>query len=403
MHHVVANLEALEGDGIITAQSAQIMRQRSRETMVMLGINTILCGGILAATAGLIFWLASAMSVAVTGTLFLVAGLFVLLSGKDNIRMFGNAATLIGAGMLVGGAGIELADKYADIAGIAMAAIGALVAIGFGYLKKYRSEKIGFVAGAVFLMGVALHLCGIYFALDHLNMSGSIVSLAHLYAAIIIALAGWFVNIRFITALAIVPFAQMLDTSTSYFHAAYVFYSPESTFSILQMVPVVLGGYLLAYRMNDRDARHSRILATMAFIVANMCALVGSLWGDVVGSNLWGPLRADFNNRREWREAHDAFNETAFNISADTYSIVWALVLVALVFIAAHRNNRALFNTALTFGAIHAYTQMFENFADEPLAWVIGGLAAIPLAWGLWRANQWFTTKDEPIPTIASA
>lgn len=393
--HVVANLSALESDGIINADTSRVLRQRSRETMVMLGINVILCGGILAATAGLIFWLASAMSVAITGTVFLVAGLFVLLNGKDTYRMFGNAASLIGAGMLVGGAGLELVDKYPDQASLIMAGLGALVALVFGYLSRQYASKVGFVAGAAFLMGIALHLAGLYFALEHYGVNGITVSLSHLYAAILIAFAGWFVDVRLVTALAIVLFAQVLDTSTSYFHAAYVFYSPESTFSILQMIPVVVGGYLLAYGMNDRSARHSRILATMAFIVANLCALVGSLWGDVVGSHIWGPLRREFDDWQEWRDASDAFKEMTLTISSDIYSIVWAIALVALVFVAAHRNNRALFNTALTFGGIHVYTQLFESFADEPLAWVIGGLAAIPLAWGLWRANQWFTNKDD--------
>lgn len=393
--HVVANLTALESDGIITADASRVMRERSRETMVMLGINAILCGGILAATAGLVFWLASALSVAITGMVFLTAGLFVLLNGKDTYRMFGNAATLIGAGMLVGGAGLELADKYPDQAAFVMLGLGAAVSLVFGYLLRRYKEKIGFVAGAALLMGVALHLVGVYFGLDHLGSSGFLVSMAHLYAAILIAFAGWFVDVRLVTALAIVPFAQLLDTSTSYFHAAYVFRSPEPTLSILQMIPIVLGGYLLAYRMDERSARHSRIMATMAFIVASLCALVGSLWGDVVGSHIWGPLRREFDDWEAWREASDAFKETAVTISADTYSIVWAIALVALVFVAAHRNNRALFNTALTFGGIHAYTQLFESFADEPLAWVIGGLGAIPLAWGLWRANQWFTNKDE--------
>lgn len=395
--HVVANLNALENDGIITADASRIMRRRSRETMVMLGINAILCGGILAATAGLIFWLASALSVAITGVVFLLAGLFVLLKGKDTYRMFGNAASLIGAGMLVGGAGLELVDKYPDQAGLVMLVLGAVVAVCFAYLSRRYASKIGFVSGAALLMGVVLHLGGVYFGMDQLGINGLPVSLVHLYAAIVIALAGWFVDVRLVTALAIVPFAQVLDTSTAYFHAAYVFRSPESTLSILQLAPIVLGGYLLAYRMNDRSARHSRILATMAFIVANLCALVGSLWGDVVGSHIWGPLRREFDDWDTYRAASDAFKETAFTISAGMYSVAWAVALIALVFVAAHRNNRALFNTALTFGGIHAYTQLFESFADEPLAWVIGGLAAIPLAWGLWRANQWFTSKDEPL------
>lgn len=46
---------------------------------------------------------------------------------------------------------------------------------------------------------------------------------------------------------------------------------------------------------------------------------------------------------------------------------------------------------AMIFAGIRAYTQMFESFSDEPLAYVIGGLAAIPLAFGLWRLNNvWF-------------
>jgi len=45
----------------------------------------------------------------------------------------------------------------------------------------------------------------------------------------------------------------------------------------------------------------------------------------------------------------------------------------------------------MTFAGIHAYTQVFESFYDEPLAYVVGGLAAIPLAFGLWRLNNaWF-------------
>ena len=62
---------------------------------------------------------------------------------------------------------------------------------------------------------------------------------------------------------------------------------------------------------------------------------------------------------------------------------------------AAHGANRGLFNTAMTFAAIHAYTQLFESFGDEPLVYVIGGLSAIPLAWGMWRANAYFTARHD--------
>ncbi|MDC1381806.1 hypothetical protein N8388_02200 [Octadecabacter sp.] len=75
------------------------------------------------------------------------------------------------------------------------------------------------------------------------------------------------------------------------------------------------------------------------------------------------------------------------------YSIVWAVVLILAAFWSATTNRRGIFNAAMTFGGIQAYTQAFETFYDEPLAYMIGGLAAIPLAWGLWRLNTVFEDR----------
>lgn len=136
----------------------------------------------------------------------------------------------------------------------------------------------------------------------------------------------------------------------------------------------------------------------MAFIVANLCALVGSLWGDFVGETIWGPgyRRWDAGiSWDEWRVMRDAFRETAVFLSANLYSVLWAAALVALILWAANRAQRGLFNTALTFAGIHAYTQVFETYSEEPLAYVIGGLAAIPLAWGMWRLDHWIVSRRE--------
>ena len=59
-----------------------------------------------------------------------------------------------------------------------------------------------------------------------------------------------------------------------------------------------------------------------------------------------------------------------------------------------------MYNAALTFAAIHAYTQFFESFWDQPLAYVIGGLTAIPLAWGMWRLNHWLVARTKPATPI---
>ena len=236
MPHVV-DTDRLLADEIINQAQADEIARRSRETMVALAVNAILCVGIIAATFGLIFWLADAMAVAFAGAIFLALGAWVLQEGSDLYRMLGNAAALVGAGMLIGGAGIELADKFEDIADIAMLISGAVIAVGAGAVFLKGQAKLGFAAGAILLMGLALHLSGLGIAAE--AVTGWAKAAVFGYSALLIAGAGLLVNVRAVTALAIVPFAQMLDTGTAYFHAAYVFYSPEATLTILQMAALI--------------------------------------------------------------------------------------------------------------------------------------------------------------------
>lgn len=394
--HTLADTRQLTLDGIISPEQARIIDTRAREAMVAMGINTLLGAGIIAATLGTIFWLASAPAVAVFGSVLLGAGLLILARSGQVYRMFGNAAALIGAGMLIGGAGIELVDKYYGIAPWIMLPGGAVVALIAGRALLTGGLTTRFVQGAILLMGIALHLAGLGLMIEQFQLSGPLVAMAFGYSAVLLALAGWATDVRLVTALAIVPFAQMLSTSTSYFHASYVFMSPETSLSILQMSALVAGMIWLGSRVEDRTGRHTRILATMGFIVANLCALVGSLWGDVVGQTIWGPAY-DYNSEASYEQyeaLREAYEAKALVISANAYSVLWAIALIGIIAWAARTNRRALFNAGVTFAAIHAYTQMFESFADEPLAYVIGGFAAIPLAWGMWRLNHWLAARN---------
>ena len=196
----------------------------------------------------------------------------------------------------------------------------------------------------------------------------------------------------------------MLDTGTSYYYATYVFYSPEPTLTILQMAALVVICLWLAPRVAEREARHLRTLAIFGFIVANLSALVGSLFGDVIGDSIWGTNYYDFqafDTYEAWEAARAAYAAKALAISANVYSILWALVLAAMVAWAAHKGNRALFNASVTFAGIHLYTQVFESFYDQPLAYVIGGFGAIPLAWGMWRLNHWFSHRQPVLGTVS--
>ncbi|MDE4135012.1 hypothetical protein PXK00_18025 [Phaeobacter sp. QD34_3] len=395
--HALADTTKLTQDGVITADQARIIESRAREAMVTLGVNVILCLGILAATGGFIFWLAEPLPVAIAGLLMTAGGLVILARMAELFRMFGNAATLIGAGMLIGGATLELMESYEDSAGLILAPAGGALLAGL-MLRYWRGGLSShFVLGSLILMALAVHIIGIE-ALSHQHDIGSpLRNIEMLYYAALLAGVGALIDVRMITALALAPFAQALETGSAYFHAAYVFYSPEPTLSILQMALLIALCLWFAKRQPERMARHLRSLVMLAFVVANLCALVGSLWGDYPGETLWGPGRYSGSAYEDWESfdtARTAFRDHAFELTAGTYSVLWALLLAGMVIWAAQRNERGLFNAALTFGGIHAYTQLFESFADEPLAYVIGGLAAIPLAWGIWRLNGWISTRQ---------
>lgn len=392
MPHVV-DTGLLVEDGWITPEIASEIARRSRETMVSLVVNAILCVGILAATFGLIFWLADPLAVAVAGAIFLFVGLGVLLKGGALYRMLGNAATLVGAGMLLGGAGFELVENYRDIADPVMILGGLAVAAISARIFQKGNEVLRFSSGAVMLIGLVLHFSGL--ALAFQGVSGLPRAGLLAYVAVLTAAAGAFIDVRFVTALAIVPFAQMLDTGTAYFHAAYVFYSPESTLTILQMGALVAACLWGATHLTDRFARHTGILAIMALVVGNLAFLVGSLWGDHVGISFasGAPVWEDGMEYAQWRSLQDAWRAQFFLISEHVYSVVWAILLAAGAFWTALANKRGLFNATMTFAAIHAYTQLFETMADEPLAWALGGLAAIPAAWGMWRFNQYLAGR----------
>lgn len=390
---VVADLDMLVSEGVLTPSQAATIRARSRGAMISLAVNVLLAGGVLAAAAGFVVLLADTMSVAGAGLGFLALGILVLTQATATWRMFGHAAALIGAGMLIGGGVIECLDRLTPgNAGIVLVIAGAALGIAAFAVFRWRVSGLAFIAGFLALGGAALHLAGLYMVAYVHDIPGILIMLVSLYAAALVAALGWQLDVRLVTALAIVPFAQVLSTSTAYFHAAYVFYSPEPTLSILQMAAALALCLWIMAQRPERDGRHAGIFAMMAFVVGNLCFLVGSLWGDTVGDTFlrdWLEARHPNDWEAVW-VGQDMFRARALSISAGVFSVIWAVLLVACAIWAAHTLRRGLFNAAITFGAIHGYTQAFESFGDQPLAWIIGGLAAIPLAWMVWRLNQQF-------------
>ena len=394
----VINTKLLLEEGLLNeAQAAEIMR-RSRETMLALVVNIVLCAGIIAASLGFVFWIADALGVALLGAAFLGLGIFVLTKADALYRLLGHASTLIGAGMLFVGGAIELMDKYESIADIALLGGGAVITAAAASAFLKAPNALRFTTGAITLAGVALHLTGAGLMID--GLSGLPVAALYLYATALIAAAGTFVNVRAVTALAIAPFAQVFDTGTAYFHAAYVFYSPEPTLTILQMGAAMgLLGWAMS-RLPERTGRHAGILAIVAAVVGNLAFLVASLWGDEIGMSFFrdqAPRYSDFENWQDHQAAYELWKEQFIQVSEHVFSAIWAVLLIVGAWIAAATHRRGLFNASVTFLGIHAYTQLFETFSDEPMVYALGGLAAIPAAWGLWRLNQKMFADPQPV------
>ena len=149
MMQAIADTERLVEDGIITSEQAKTIETRAREAMVYLAINSILCLGIVAATGGFIAWLGTPASVAGLGFFALGLGVLILSYGTEMYRMFGSASALIGAGMLIGGASLELMDKYEGIAGPIMIVSGLIVASATAWLMKSEQNSARFVTCAI--------------------------------------------------------------------------------------------------------------------------------------------------------------------------------------------------------------------------------------------------------------
>ena len=396
MPHVVQT-EALVAEGVLSAEQGVIIAQRSRQVMVSLVISSILCFGIIAAAIGFVLWLVNALAVTIVGGLFLAGGAYVLVKTDAVYRMLGNAGALIGAGMLTFGAMFELIYKLGEqTGGIALIVIGAIALVATVYAHLRSPTHAQFLTGCLTLLAAVMNGTGIYLSIDVFGLSGLPVVLTHGYVAAGLIGLGMLIDVRLVTALAIVPFAQMLEAGTFYWSAMYAFYSPEPTLSILQLLAAMVVCIALAKVLSDRYRRHTHMFGIMTFIVANLCFLVGSLFGDTIGLTLWGPGQSSWRfdgNYEAYQAARDAFEANAIHISEHVYSIVWAILLVVAAAWSGHTNRRGIFNAAMTFGAIHAYTQAFETFYDEPLAYVVGGLAAVPLAWGLWRLNDRFESQ----------
>ncbi|MDF1715791.1 MAG: hypothetical protein P1U75_03810 [Antarcticimicrobium sp.] len=397
----LADTDVLVREGVLSPAQADEIARRAREDMMAFAVNIVLFAGILAVIGGLAAFLEDMAQITALGAVVMLAGAVALLRAPETYRLLSNATAVIGAVLLVGGA-VGWGVQASGSAGIA-AVLGLPIGLGAYAVWRRGPGRLRFLAGWLTCLGVAAHLTGMLSEPLGAFLAGVPPWILYHYAAAVLILCGVALDIRLVSALSIPMLAVALSSRSFYQTGTYGLAIYESTLTVLQMALLAGLCLWLIRSQPDRIGRHAVILGRLAFIWMNMAFWIGSLWGDRVGYHLWGPRWSDFSADPGWRAddsavaayeaARAAFQADATVISSDAYALVWAVVILGVGLWAAMATRRAVFNTAVTFGAIHLYTQYFERLEAAAGTVVVAGLIAIALAYGAWRLNGWIRDR----------
>lgn len=385
---VLVDVDRLQREGVIGPEQAAAMRGQARETLVAFGIDALLVVGVIAVVAGTSFWLNDAAAIAVFGAVVMGAALSLLRVGEGPGSFVTNAAAAVGAAMAVIGASIRMGD-IADsswpvvVFGLGVAALGLVLVLRGG-------ERMRFAGGFVLLVGALAHLVGLL----AWEVAQGVPWLTLLYAGVVVAAVGVWIDFRLVTFLAVVPLMAALGARSFYGMGSYGLLITEPSLTLVLVGAVGVGAFLVSRMAELRWARHGAVLAMACFLGVNLCFWVGSIWGDVVGGDLWGPrweafLRPDGGvDWKGWEAARDAFRARTPVVPALVFSLGWAVLLLGIGVWAALGLRREALNMVAAFGGIHFYTQYFTHLDTTPAAIALAGLMAIGAAWGLWKVNR---------------
>jgi hypothetical protein len=386
----LVDIDAAIEDDTLTAEAGAELKRRARGTMIDFAINLVLFAGVVMVIAGAATWLKDRLTLATLGAVVAAVGIFAIIVGGTRLRLMANATAMIGVTLAVGALADLLFQGQTDRVALG-AALGLPTILLGWFMRRSGPAELSSLGGWILLLGATVHLTGILTTQSQHGLAW----LALHYAGAVVIVCGVVLNVRFVTAIAMVPLAASLSSRTFYQHASYGVAIYEVSLTILQMSLLSALAFVVAARVQERFARHARLLGELALIWINMAFWIGSLWGDVVGKYLWGPrwnIVTEGLNASEkytsWRAAVESFKAHAITIPADFFAAVWAVSIVAAAAWGAWTARRGVLNIAVTFGAIHFYTQYFERLKATPVAIIIAGVIAIFAAWALWMVNQ---------------
>lgn len=264
-------------------------------------------------------------------------------------------ASALGSNIFVAFGAVTLALGLGTLVPTALTAIlMGLVFFGVGFaLRLGRVTRWGLVAQIGMVIGALAVTCGLWI---------ETVGAVEVLVVLAIGLAGAAAAARsgLLASLAVLVAAAALGSGTVYFMVRYGFWVSRPGLTIIVLSAATLAFYLSALRLPHDYERLALIAARTAILVVNLAFLVGSLFGD-----------------------------EALHLDRMVFVVGWALALLAIGIWAIGANRRWVVNVAACFGALHFYTQWFEQMGLSTLSLLGGGVALLGLGVGLRAYNQW--------------
>lgn len=273
--------------------------------------------------------------------------------GANIFLAFGIIAVALGAGVFI--PTVETAIV-----------VGALL-FGVGYwLTIARVERWLIFAQIAMVLGALAFFGGVA------TLFGDIVWIKYalalgLGAAAVAATSG------LLASLAVFMFAGAILTGTDLWQPTVFL-----TLAIVLLSALVLVLYVISLRVGHAYERLAIIAMRTAILMVNIAFLVGSIFGD------------GFFHWPNW-----------------SFTIAWALALLAFGTWAVFADRRWVVNTVAVFAAIHFFTQWFMYLGAQPFSILGGGLLLIGFGLLMARFNKWVLAKREggavssPVPPSA--
>ncbi|MCJ2543715.1 DUF2157 domain-containing protein [Thermostichus vulcanus] len=288
-------------------------------------------------------------------------------------------------------------DEYNRLKSFATEDTGSLafnILISFGVI----AATLGAMAllpstGTAITLGLILSVTGVFFQTKYtknwgilgtilllvgtLMVSGGILAITQgsvvgfLLVMIFCAVGGILTKRTLLIIIATLALSATVGAMAMYGYASYFLVIRQPLITVILFSALGWGAYFFSFRL-PADYSHLAIaVSRTSLFLVNFGFWVGSLWGD----SLW--LRNE-----SWSLDGPSLIPDWF------FAWAWAIALLGTTIWAARQNRRWAVNALSVFGAIHFYTQYFENLGASPATLLVAGIIALGIAVALARYNR---------------